>query len=153
MPQHLNSIRAAGPPRGPATPIEFKCFRFGAFFHRSFDRSFDDSSFHFRFNFWIDWCSFKIPPKRSKTTPFSIVSAPFSIVSAPFSIVSAPFSIDNGAETKHLNSTRTARPPKGPGSSSRIQMLQSSSPNAAFDRSINRSIDRSLDSLIDRSID
>ena len=35
-------------------------------------------------------------------------------------------SIENGAETKHLNSTRTARPPKGPGSSSRIQMLKSS---------------------------
>ena len=34
--------------------------------------------------------------------------------------------IENGAETKHLNSTRTARPPKGPGSSSRIQMLKSS---------------------------
>ena len=33
--------------------------------------------------------------------------------------------IENGAETKHLNSTRTARPPKGPGSSSRIQMLKS----------------------------
>ena len=31
-----------------------------------------------------------------------------------------------GAETKHLNSTRTARPPKGPGSSSRIQILKSS---------------------------
>ena len=31
-----------------------------------------------------------------------------------------------GAEAKHLNSTRTARPPKGPGSSSRIQMLKSS---------------------------
>ena len=60
-----------------------------------------------------------VPPKRSKTTPFSIVSAPFSIVSAPFSI-------ENGAETKHLNSTRTARPPQGPGSSSRIQMLKSS---------------------------
>ena len=34
--------------------------------------------------------------------------------------------IENGAETKHLNSTRTARPPKWPGSSSRIQMLKSS---------------------------
>ena len=34
--------------------------------------------------------------------------------------------IENAAETKHLNSTRTARPPKGPGSSSRIQMLKSS---------------------------
>ena len=32
----------------------------------------------------------------------------------------------NGAEMKHLNSTRTARPPKGPDSSSRIQMLKSS---------------------------
>ena len=67
-----------------------------------------------------------VPPKRSKTTPFSIVSAPFSIVSAPFSIVSDPFPTENGAETKHLNSTRTARPPKGPGSWSRIQMLKSS---------------------------
>ena len=38
----------------------------------------------------------------------------------------APKTIENGAETKHLNSTRTARPPKGPGSSSRIQMLKSS---------------------------
>ena len=34
--------------------------------------------------------------------------------------------IENTAETTHLNSTRTARPPKGPGSSSRIQMLKSS---------------------------
>ena len=34
--------------------------------------------------------------------------------------------IENAAETKHLYSTRTARPPKGPGSSSRIQMLKSS---------------------------
>ena len=34
--------------------------------------------------------------------------------------------IQNGAETKHLNSTRTARPPKGLGSSSRSQMLKSS---------------------------
>ena len=61
-----------------------------------------------------------VPPKRSKTAPFS-----FSIVSAPFSIVSALFSIENGAETKHLNSTQTARAPKGAGSSSRIQMLKS----------------------------
>ena len=30
----------------------------------------------------------------------------------------------HGAETKHLNSTRTARPFGGPGSSSRIQMLR-----------------------------
>ena len=37
-------------------------------------------------------------------------------------------SIENGAETKHLNSTRTAKPPKGPGSSSRIQMLQEKKP-------------------------
>ena len=35
-------------------------------------------------------------------------------------------SIENSAETKHLNSTRTAKPPKGPGSSNRIQMLKSS---------------------------
>ena len=41
------------------------------------------------------------------------------------SIVSAAFSIENAAETKYLNSTRIARPPKGPGSSSRIQMLKS----------------------------
>ena len=60
-----------------------------------------------------------VPPKRSKTTPFSIVSAPFSIENGAETI-------ENGAETKHLNSTRTARPPKGPGSSSRIQMLKSS---------------------------
>ena len=33
----------------------------------------------------------------------------------------------NGAETKHLNSIRAAGPPKGPCSSNRIQMLQSSS--------------------------
>ena len=64
-----------------------------------------------------------IQVRPSGVPPFWIVSALFSIVSAPFSIVSAPFSIENGAETKHLNSTRTARPPKGPGSSSRIQML------------------------------
>ena len=32
----------------------------------------------------------------------------------------------NGAETKHLNSIRAAGPPKGPCSSNRIQMLQSS---------------------------
>ena len=34
--------------------------------------------------------------------------------------------IENGATIKYLNSTRTARPPKGLGSSSRIQMLKSS---------------------------
>ena len=43
----------------------------------------------------------------------------------PFSIENDAETIENGAETKHLNSTRTARPPKGPGSSSRIQMLKS----------------------------
>ena len=32
--------------------------------------------------------------------------------------------IEHGAETKRLNSTRTARPFGGPGSSSRIQMLR-----------------------------
>ena len=66
-----------------------------------------------------------VPPFSIVSAPFSIVSPSFSIVSAQFSIVSAPFSIENGAEPKHLNSTRTARPPKGPGSSSRIQILKS----------------------------
>ena len=75
----------------------------------------------------------------SGVPPFSIVSARFSIVSAPFSMVSPGFRSfrrgfrssrhrfrsENGAETKHLNSTRTARPPKGPGSSNQLQKLKS----------------------------
>ena len=40
--------------------------------------------------------------------------------------------IKNGAETKHLNSTRTARPFEGPGSSSRIQMLRFGSVFGSF---------------------
>ena len=40
-----------------------------------------------------------VPPKRSKTTPFLIVSAPFSIVSALFSIENGAEMIENAAET------------------------------------------------------
>ena len=45
-------------------------------------------------------------------------SAVFDRLGAVFDRLGVP--IENGAETKHSNSTRTARPPKGPGSSSRI---------------------------------
>ena len=65
----------------------------------------------------------------SGVPPFSIVSAPLSIVGAVFDRFGAVFdrlgavfdrlsaenrakTIENGAETKHLNSTRTARPPR-----------------------------------------
>ena len=54
------------------------------------------------------------------------VSAPFSIENDAETFENDAETIENGAETKHLHSTRTARPPKGPGSSSRIQMLKSS---------------------------
>ena len=68
----------------------------------------------------------------------AVASAVFDRFGANFNRFGAVFdcfggvSIEHGAETKHLNSTETARPPKGPGRSSRIQMLKSSS--AAFDR-------------------
>ena len=63
----------------------------------------------------------------------AVASAVFDRLGADFDRFGAVFdrfgvvSIENGAETKHLNSTGTARHPKGPGSSSRIQMLKSRS--------------------------
>ena len=70
-------------------------------------------------------------PKKTKT-------APNKIENDAETIENDTESIESGAETKHLNLTRTARPPRGPGSSNRIQILRSS----LIDRSINLYLER-----------
>ena len=109
--KHLNSTRTARPPRAwqfesNSNATEKKIVQFVRLFVMLVT-----------FEFFSNFSSRRRDRFGPKIVKFRAILAIFR----PFE------DFRNGAETKHLTSIRAARPPKGPCSSTRIQMLQSSS--------------------------